>query len=95
MNPSERRLQVDLAAARYLDALEREDFSTMAELWKAAAGDDALQAAFRDVHKALLEELWSHQLDRIKERAEQRAREQTESPTPLKPGEDNHENGHF
>jgi DNA-binding transcriptional ArsR family regulator len=32
------------------------------------------------------EELWGHQLDRIKERAERRAREQTESPTPLKPG---------
>ena len=31
------------------------------------------------------EELWSHQLDRIKERAECRAREQMESPTPLKP----------
>jgi DNA-binding transcriptional ArsR family regulator len=31
------------------------------------------------------EELWGHQLDRIKKRAEQRAREQTESPTPLKP----------
>src|SRR5580658_4627241 len=31
------------------------------------------------------EELWSHQLDRIKERAERRAREQTESRTPLKP----------
>jgi len=31
------------------------------------------------------EELWSHQLDRIKERAEQRAREQMESPTPSKP----------
>ena len=31
------------------------------------------------------EELWGHQLDRIKERAEQRAHEQTESPTPLKP----------
>jgi DNA-binding transcriptional ArsR family regulator len=30
------------------------------------------------------EELWDHQLDRIKERAERRAREQTESPTPLK-----------
>jgi len=30
------------------------------------------------------EELWGHQLDRIKERAERRAREQTESPTPLK-----------
>src|SRR5271169_5347764 len=32
------------------------------------------------------EELWTHQLDRIKERAERRAREQTESPSPLKPG---------
>jgi DNA-binding transcriptional ArsR family regulator len=31
------------------------------------------------------EELWGHQLDRIKERAEQRAREQASSPTPLKP----------
>ena len=31
------------------------------------------------------EELWGHQLDRIKERAERRARAQTESPTTLKP----------
>jgi DNA-binding transcriptional ArsR family regulator len=31
------------------------------------------------------EELWSHQLDRIKNRAERREREQTESPTTLKP----------
>ena len=31
------------------------------------------------------EKLWGHQLDRIKERAERRAHEQTESPTPLKP----------
>jgi DNA-binding transcriptional ArsR family regulator len=31
-----------------------------------------------------LEELWSRQLDRMKERAERRTREQTESPTPLK-----------
>jgi hypothetical protein len=29
--------------------------------------------------------LWGHQLGRIKQRAEHRAREQTESPTPLKP----------
>jgi DNA-binding transcriptional ArsR family regulator len=29
--------------------------------------------------------LWGHQLDRIKERAEYRARERTKSPTPLKP----------
>ena|SRR5579872_5181339 len=31
------------------------------------------------------EELWSHQLDRIKERAERRARKQTESPPPINP----------
>ena len=31
------------------------------------------------------EDLWDHQLDRIKERAEHKAREQTESPTPFKP----------
>jgi DNA-binding transcriptional ArsR family regulator len=31
------------------------------------------------------ERFWGHQLDRIKERAEHRAREQSESPTPLKP----------
>jgi DNA-binding transcriptional ArsR family regulator len=31
------------------------------------------------------EDLWNHQLDRIKERAERRAREQSKSSTPLKP----------
>jgi DNA-binding transcriptional ArsR family regulator len=31
------------------------------------------------------ESLWGHQLDRIKELAERRARERTDSPTPLKP----------
>ena len=40
------------------------------------------------------EGLWGHQLDRIKERAERRASEQTESPTPSNPGKDKHENGH-
>jgi hypothetical protein len=30
------------------------------------------------------EQLWDHQLDRIKQRAERRAREQTQSPTPFK-----------
>ena len=38
----------------------------------------------RDWVKAF-EELWGHQLDHIKERAEQRARAQAELPTPLKP----------
>ena len=41
----------------------------------------------RIVHDWLkaFEELWGHKIDRIKARAEHRAREQTESRTPLKP----------
>jgi hypothetical protein len=37
MNPLDRRLQLDLAAARYLDAMERDDFAAMAEMWRGAA----------------------------------------------------------
>jgi hypothetical protein len=37
------------------------------------------------------ERLWSHQLDRIKERAEQRARQIAEAPDPSNPGKDSHE----
>jgi DNA-binding transcriptional ArsR family regulator len=39
------------------------------------------------------EDLWSHQLDRIKERAERRARERAESPPPTNPGKERHANG--
>src|SRR5690348_6235965 len=40
----------------------------------------------RTVHEwvKIFEPLWSHQLDQIKERAERRARELANSPTPLK-----------
>jgi hypothetical protein len=41
-----------------------------------------------------IDELWGHQLDRIKQRAERRARENTKSPTPSNAGKDNHESGH-
>jgi DNA-binding transcriptional ArsR family regulator len=40
------------------------------------------------------EELWSHQLDRIKERAERKAREQRNRQNPSNPGKDSHENRH-
>jgi hypothetical protein len=57
MNPIERRLQLDLAAARYLDALERDDFEMMAGMWRAAASDHPeLEAMFREVHAGLIEE---------------------------------------
>jgi hypothetical protein len=56
MNPIERRLQLDLAAARYLDALERDDFAAMAEMWRATSHDHELEAILREVHAGLLEE---------------------------------------
>src|SRR5262245_32940901 len=62
MNPTERRLQLDLAAARYLDALDRDDFATMAELWKSASDDHELEAVLREVHAGLLEERHQEEL---------------------------------
>jgi len=55
MTPNERRLRLDLAAARYLDAAERDDFDTVAELWADAATDAELAAALREVHTGLVE----------------------------------------
>jgi hypothetical protein len=56
MNPTDRRLSLDVAAARYLDALEREDFTVMAELWELALGDPELDSVLREVHTGLVEE---------------------------------------
>jgi hypothetical protein len=56
MNPTEHRLQLDLAAARYLDALERDDFTTMADVWRLALADPELEAVLREVHTGLIEE---------------------------------------
>ncbi|OAI53925.1 hypothetical protein AYO44_15605 [Planctomycetaceae bacterium SCGC AG-212-F19] len=56
MNPIDRRLQLDLAAARYLEALERDDFAEMAEMWRVASDDDGLESILREVHAGLLEE---------------------------------------
>jgi hypothetical protein len=50
------RLRVSLAAARYLDALERHDEVELGALWVSAAADPELLAAFRDIHAGLLEE---------------------------------------
>jgi hypothetical protein len=62
MNSIERRLQLDLAAARYLDALDRDDFATMAELWKTATDDHELETILREVHAGLLEERHQEEL---------------------------------
>src|SRR5262249_40944108 len=56
MNPTDRRLIIDLTAARYLHALERDDFAVMGELWQLALTDPELEAALREVHAGLIEE---------------------------------------
>jgi len=55
MNPVERRLCLDLAAARYLEALERDDFATMEDIWRSAEADLELEQILREVHAGLLE----------------------------------------
>jgi hypothetical protein len=56
MNPNNRRFQLDLTAARYLDALERDDFATMEEIWRAAQTDLDLGIVLQEVHAGLVEE---------------------------------------
>ena len=56
MTPTDRSLWIDLTAARYLAAVERDDFETQIELWRAAETDPELEAAFHDIHVGLLAE---------------------------------------
>lgn len=56
MNSKQSRLQPDLTAARYLEALERDDFDAMAELWQLALGDPDLVAAIEQIHAGIVEE---------------------------------------
>src|SRR5262245_51170166 len=51
-----RRLSLDLTAARYLDAVERSDFDAMNAIWEAAQGDADLEKALHEVHAGLVEE---------------------------------------
>jgi hypothetical protein len=56
MNTNNRRLQLDLAAARYLDALDRDDFTAMADIWQSALSDPELDMVLRELHAGLIEE---------------------------------------
>lgn len=56
MTPNDRRLWIDLTAARYLAAVEGSDFDEQQELWDLAAADVELEAAFHEIHVGLLEE---------------------------------------
>jgi hypothetical protein len=56
MNPIDRRLNLDVAAARYLEALEQDSFAVMEELWRAAMADQELEGVLHEIHAGLLEE---------------------------------------
>ncbi|MDB5311569.1 MAG: hypothetical protein JWO38_5771 [Gemmataceae bacterium] len=56
MNSNDRSLWVDLTAARYLAAIEQDDFDTQLELWRVAATDPDLEAAFHEIHAGVIEE---------------------------------------
>lgn len=56
------RLRIDIATARYLEALERCDEAVLESLWDQAAGDAELLAAFRELHAGLIEEQSAREL---------------------------------
>jgi hypothetical protein len=55
MTPND-RLRIDIAAARYLEAVERDDIDTIAAIWTAAAVDPELEAALNGIHAGLIDE---------------------------------------
>ncbi len=56
MSTNNRRLQLDLIAARYLEAVEQKDFSTMSSIWQAALNDPELEAVLHEIHAGIVEE---------------------------------------
>lgn len=64
MTAPERRLQIDLLTARYLEAFEQDDHDTMTEIWERATTDDELTQALVDLHQGLQEEREAAQAER-------------------------------
>lgn len=65
------RLSVSLAAARYLEALERDDHAALSSLWESAGSEPDLAAAFRAIHAGLLEERGQEIVARVAALAEE------------------------
>lgn len=78
------RLRMSIAAAQYLEALEQDDEATLASLWEAAATDEELFAALRDIHAGLVEEQ-VEQLNRLNERIAQAAQKHLQADQPPPP----------
>jgi hypothetical protein len=56
MTPQDHRFRIDFAAVRYLEALERDDFDTIAALWHQAGADTDLEVVLCELHAGLIEE---------------------------------------
>lgn len=63
MNPHD-RLRREILVARYLEALEAEDFETQIALWKRAESEPELVPLFRQLHDDLLAEYAQTELER-------------------------------
>jgi hypothetical protein len=65
MTPADRRLWLDTQAARYLAAVEAEDFDRQDALWTLAAHDHELEEALHAVHAGLAEEATAESSDAV------------------------------
>src|SRR5262245_54110847 len=79
------RLRISIAAARYFEALERDDQFTLELLWDSAAADPDLLAAFRDIHAGLIEEQQAETATRLTQRVTAAVEEHLTSGEILRP----------
>lgn len=56
MTPNDRQFWLDIQAARYVEAVEAEDFASQARLWQLAAADPELETLFHEAHDELVAE---------------------------------------
>lgn len=91
MNPTPERLRLDLLLARYLEAVETDDFETQDDLWKQAESDPGLCESLEQIHEDLLVESGLEELGQLRgvirrmvEEHLPAARIEAESPTPVR-----------
>lgn len=59
-------MRINLAAARYLEALENGDDAALEALWRDAATDDNLLQAFREIHEGVIEQDLEHEAMQVR-----------------------------
>ncbi len=71
MNPISERMRYELLAAKYLLAIETDDFATQEALWHLAETEPDLVTLFQQVHDDLLEEEQQAEVEKVTQAIEE------------------------